>query len=299
MFNFEIHDLAGYLFRRFMVSLFFPSLFFWGALLVVYWSGDLSAHYADWMAQSLASQLWQVAIALVWVAVFASILGHRLIWITQQFEGYWPTPIGDYLSTYRKKYYQKALSQIEPNHVDAVHYDFRLPREEAFVMPTRLGNILRSAELYSKQRYEIESALIWPRLYSILPSSFSNPLNSARGSLELMLIISTLSLFFSLITGIYLIAIGGVWWLFPICFLGGFMLSYLAYSSALVSAIAYGQLVRSAFDLYKDDLRKEMGYEAPNSLDDERKFWTNLCQLIRHREEQRRNALRYTNSEAP
>ena len=70
-------------------------------------------------------------------------------------------------------------------------------------------------------------------------------------------------------------------------------MSWLAYRSALEAAITYGQLIKSAFDLYKDDLRKQMGYEQPKSLAEERAFWQSLYELIFKGEASNLEALRY------
>jgi hypothetical protein len=48
--------------------------------------------------------------------------------------------------------------------------DHNYPPFESYVMPTRFGNILRAAELYSS-RYGIDAVPLWPKLISAIPDS--------------------------------------------------------------------------------------------------------------------------------
>jgi hypothetical protein len=64
------------------------------------------------------------------------------------------------------------------------------------IMPTRLGNVLKAAEMYTTERYHLDSVLIWSRLQSSLPKKFAEPLRDAESSLDLMVTISTFILLF-------------------------------------------------------------------------------------------------------
>ena len=41
-------------------------------------------------------------------------------------------------------------------------------------------------------------------------------------------------------------------------------------------ASAWGDLVRSAFDLYLPNLAKQMGYTLPGTIEERRKFWSKM-----------------------
>jgi len=43
------------------------------------------------------------------------------------------------------------------------------PAESDRHMPTKLGNILRAAELRSKDKYGLDAVICWPRLWLLLP----------------------------------------------------------------------------------------------------------------------------------
>ena len=65
-------------------------------------------------------------------------------------------------------------------------------------MPTHLGNVLKAAELYSWERYQIDSIVIWSRLESDIPDAFSAPLQDAKTSLDLITTLAAFLLFFGI-----------------------------------------------------------------------------------------------------
>jgi hypothetical protein len=53
----------------------------------------------------------------------------------------------------------------------------------------------------------------------------------------------------------------------------GLVVCRLAYEGALERARAWGELVKSAFDLYLPDLANKIGYELPRTACERRRFW--------------------------
>lgn len=297
MFTNVLSQITGRLDSRFILTLFFPSLMFWGGLTAVYAStSGLEATVTQWRAQNVDLQLMQIIIALAGVTFFAYLLGNQLVWLTKQFEGYWQwmPVIGEHLVNLRRKHYQYLLKRLDASgHYESIYYGFPFPDEPEAVMPTRLGNILKNSEQYAYKRYDMDAVLLWPRLYAVLPEGFIKTLDGAKTSLDFMLVISTLSSLFALLAGIYLVVTGGPWWLFLLCFAGGWVVAYFAYRSALEAAVTYGQLIKSAFDLYKDALRQQLGYERPKSLEEERAFWIAVYDLTYRGEAGDPDKLRY------
>ncbi|MDQ6659504.1 MAG: hypothetical protein M3Z24_00900, partial [Chloroflexota bacterium] len=72
------------------------------------------------------------------------------------------------------------------------------PSEQTDIMPTRLGNVLKAAELYSWKRYRLDAVIIWSRLESGIPDAFSTTLQDAKTSLDLMTTLSAFILLFGL-----------------------------------------------------------------------------------------------------
>lgn len=148
------------------------------------------------------------------------------------------------------------------------------------VMPTRVGNVLKSAERYPNTRYNIDAVLIWSRLYHSFPDRFVQIITEARTTLDFALAISALSGLFSLISGIWLIVMKAPGWLFLLCFWGGALVAWLAYRSAIGSAAAYAEQVRAAFDLYRHELVKQLHLKPAQTPDEEIKQWREIRELF-------------------
>jgi hypothetical protein len=167
-----------------------------------------------------------------------------------------------------KKYYRERYLNYPP-----------CTRRES-VMPTRFGNVMKSIELYPRSRYGLSSVVIWPRLYVLLLEKNSNVielLTDARSSLESLIFISMLGLLFSALGVLYIcfgliIDIEHAGLIFLVTFWGGLAIWWVAYRGAIGSARHYGELMNTAFDLYRKDLLKALGWDKiePN---EERKYW--------------------------
>jgi hypothetical protein len=172
-----------------------------------------------------------------------------------------------------------------PQQADALTgFQYRnYPRDPARALPTRLGNILKAAEEYPayEGRYGLDAVFFWPRLFAVVPDSTRSDLSDARATFVLLLNVCTLALLFS--AGAFAALIfavihpADVFWASAG---GALVLAYLMYRSALGPAQAYGELVRSAFDLYRGDLLDQLKLSEPASFDQERTLWGNLGQMM-------------------
>ncbi|MEZ7125434.1 hypothetical protein ACBR40_08850 [Nonomuraea sp. AD125B] len=151
------------------------------------------------------------------------------------------------------------------------------PSDVAEIMPTRLGNILKNAVLHPEERYGIDAALVWPRLYPLLPADHRATLAAVRADLEFFLTISFLAGFFSTASGLFLLATGAPAGLFLLCHTGGAAVALLSYACALGPARLYGEQVKVTFDVYRGDLLAHLGHEA-GSEDEEWVLWEALAQ---------------------
>jgi hypothetical protein len=144
------------------------------------------------------------------------------------------------------------------------------------LMPTRLGNVLRAAEEYGKLTYNLDAALVWPRLVPQLPAEFQARVEQSSTPLVTMLFTATFSLLFAFIGGVALFFLSDQWWLFLGIVLGGLLLSAWCYESAIQRSVEYGTLLRTAFDLYRHELLKALGVPLPSSPLEEWELWPQL-----------------------
>jgi hypothetical protein len=172
-----------------------------------------------------------------------------------------------------------------PGQADALTgFQYRnYPKDPGRALPTRLGNILKAAEEYPayEGRYGLDAVFFWPRLIAVVPDSTRSDLSDARATFVLLLNVCTLALVFS--AGAFAALIfavihpAAVFWASAA---GALVLAYLMYRSALGPAQAYGELVRSAFDLYRGDLLDQLKLSEPASFAAERTLWDNLGQMM-------------------
>ncbi len=59
-----------------------------------------------------------------------------------------------------------------------------------------------------------------------------------------------------------------------------FAVSYMLYRAAVSQAIDWGYMVNTAFDLYRRDLLRQMGFRPPTTIEEERKLWDKLWYFI-------------------
>ena len=159
----------------------------------------------------------------------------------------------------------------------------QFPSRRDLVLPTRLGNVIRSFEDYSDRQYGIDAITLWPRLIGKIDKEYAAAVDDAKSSVDFML---NTSLFSGLLA--ILLAVAGLWyptplsspvfllsWLLEVLLFAG--LAYGFYRGAIVRASSWGSLVKGAFDLYRGDLLKQLGYtRTPKTLTEERALWDDI-----------------------
>jgi len=134
--------------------------------------------------------------------------------------------------------------------LDMLRYTF----PQGFVLPTRLGNLLRAAEEYTEHRYGLNAVLVWPRYQRLLAA-----VRAWAWGLTFLLVWMPLTAWLAWRSG------GGWAWLAPAAALGtGWLWMRLAYRLAVARAAVFGELVRAAFDLYRLGLYDALGWPRPS-----------------------------------
>jgi hypothetical protein len=199
------------------------------------------------------------------------------------------------------------------------------PSERSNIMPTRLGNVLKAAEIYPWKRYRLDAVVIWSRMESSLPDAFSTTFENAKISLDLMITLATYILIFGIPWAVWIVVHNAMmlpWWpplilalialalrlyifagiafiacLAPfflasppialartqiavILLVGIAILFWLCYQNAVQAALAYGEQIKSAFDLYRWKVLEALHLQLPKDLDEERKTWEAVDGLL-------------------
>lgn len=155
------------------------------------------------------------------------------------------------------------------------------PERESLVLPTRFGNVVRAFERYPQLIYRIEAISAWPRLQAVIPEGYMELLDEAKAQLDLWV-----NLWFgSLLVG--LTALGLLLWTgqceMAWATLAGVLLAIIVARVAQRPAGHWGILVKGAFDLYRGELCKQLGFEMPRSIAFERSMWTAVSQAFLYR----------------
>ncbi|MBM3739737.1 MAG: hypothetical protein FJW39_28555 [Acidobacteria bacterium] len=248
----------------------------WGAILapaILFWSTGFAAWglahgwgvldtVSDWKAGK------QIALGLgLAIAVFGSA---ALIWavefrVLRLLEGHWPW-WGAGITKRRRESHGARSKELQ--HQFSAGNDpesgvrwatlRRYPEKPEDHMPTRLGNILRAAELWPHDKYGLDAVVCWPRLWLVLPGEARSDLESARASLDLGVRL--------LIWSALLVAWTPLWPWFPVAAAAGVWLSY---RWAVSAAMVYGDLIESAFDMYRWRLYEALRIEMPATTAEE------------------------------
>lgn len=270
---------ASILERRFLLNAFLPAVVFFGGYLAFFlWAtGRLPRLLHSFSAARVSTQLVVVAafFALAWFcAAFISSQWRNLI---RLYEGYLfrgPLRAVAGVATPAHTSRREAL-------VGKSRFRYEYSKQEKDVLPTRLGNVLRAAELYPKERYSADFNLIWTRLGQVCPESFLKNQDQFQAALDFLVVaVSGFSLL-AVATSVTSAVTGHGVWLFLVCLLGGFALAHVAYLSAVEAAKELGEGIRTSFDLYRNELLLRLRWPLPADPKEERATWTEVNDFIR------------------
>jgi hypothetical protein len=257
--------------RRFLLNAFLPCAVFLLALAGLVGQRVAAARPALSWRSVLTGGTTTAAVVGVLVLAFvcAAFLSAQTATLTGWYEGHWAGP-GQLLAAIGRRWHQDRLSGLDPTDpaaYDRMQRDYP-PREQPDqVQPTRLGNILRNAELYPADRYGLDAVVVWPRLYPLLPDRMAGAVAAAKADVEFQLITATLAGAFAVAGTVILVATGAPGWAAQACLWGGAGLAYLCYRGALGAARRYGIQVKVAFDLYRAALLRQAGLAGDEPLE--------------------------------
>jgi hypothetical protein len=162
------------------------------------------------------------------------------------------------------------------------------PPAESGLMPLRFGNLLKAAEAYTTLRYKADAIPLWPRLLHVIPPSYYNHIEMSLNELSFLLNCTILSLAFSVLC--VLAGLLTSTHIAPdstldtrLCLLGfvaSLGMAVVFNRAAQLSVSGYGQMITSAFDLFRFDLLKQFHLNLPDDIDKERIIWKKVSDFI-------------------
>lgn len=295
MFSTVLGQVTGQLEKRFVLNALFPTLVFALALaLAVSLGADgPGSAISGWEGDDAGIKVLIAIGGLGLVFLGANVVSNASQTVILVFEGYLP-PVSCFAKPGRNRQLAIAGRLLEKSRsaptgpersaaIDA--FQRRFPSYPPHLVagdlaPTRLGNLLKSAETYAADRYGADAVRVWPRLYPLLPEAMSNSMAAARTSMEFLLTVSLLSALYVPLACLYMIAAGAplLWILFSLGVAS--LISFATYFVSFGPTISYGEQLRAAFDLYRLELFKQMRVKMPKNLAEERQAWVDLILLL-------------------
>lgn len=289
--------LGGKLADQWISTILSPAFAFWlgGFIAWVTHNGLVSLRGLEMQLNQLTPlvQTALLIVVLLVIVVSASAIQRLDLTTLRLLEGYWPRWLNwlrnlcaqwQYRSMHKKqerfdrlvaeeeKAIQEKKSILPEKRRERVQLSLKLrlaPQKPESFMPTKLGNILRSAENRPSGRYGLVSTICWPRLWLLLPSDTKQEITEAR---------ATLNTAARIILWSFLFLVWTIWaWWVPIMAL---LVAIWSYRWALSSAEVYGDLLESAFDLHRFELYKAVHFPTPKDTSEEKEKGAQLTAYL-------------------
>ncbi|MGI8334480.1 hypothetical protein ACRYCC_31400 [Actinomadura scrupuli] len=275
-------SFAGRMLERWTPRLLTAALGFWlGGLVAWLWSrpGDFGSAVRSLggrIGKLPVSQQMALLISVLLVLLTSALMSERLaLPLLRLLEGYWPRRLAGPLvrRNLRKRAQAMDLAQRLARHADedgglpaearAQLQEVeallrRLPAEAHLMMPTRLGNQLRTAEERPRERFGLDAIVCWPYLWLLIDDLARDELTVARGALN----DATRSWLWAALFGVWTF---WAWWAFPAAVVACALIYHL---NLLRAAETYGQLLEATYALNRHKLYDALRLESPDPTDE-------------------------------
>jgi hypothetical protein len=256
-----LSDFSTLFSRQFLIGFFAPPLAGLFVLSQALPDGWLPAGYR---AASGATQAVIVGVAATGAALLLSGLQRPII---RLLEGYplmrrqsWPL-VGAFVNRRLGHWtteFDKLAAELDgPPSRERTRAALRLndsfPATKESVLPTEIGNVLRSFETHPRRRYGLDGIAIWPLVNMLLSDGETTQLEDASADMHFWVN----GLLAVVITGATLataaaVESDGAWGVvFAVAVVATVVLSWLSYQAAVTSARGWGRVVRAAYDLHR------------------------------------------------
>ncbi|MDO9098797.1 MAG: hypothetical protein Q7U60_11845 [Candidatus Methanoperedens sp.] len=133
------------------------------------------------------------------------------------------------------------------------------------ILPTRLGNIFKSIEIYPEWKYGMNGVFFWTRIQLVMSEENKNTLDKMRAFLDMFVELTWIFLV-AAITYSIVLAYNENYILAGVSLVVFMLCSLVSYGMAIESALNFGLYVRSIFDLYREDLWTKLNNGIFNNI---------------------------------
>lgn len=181
-----------------------------------------------------------------------------------------------------KQEYDHARDQLDDQRaMNLLLERFRTYPPDEEVMPTALGNAIRSAETYGWERYRIDVVTLWYHLQSVIPDNLRADEDRARSSIDFQICALYLSLCITGLSGLTIAITGYSSTAVAVAVLP-VALAALFYRGAVVATHEWRKTVEAIVDLGRAPLADSLDLALPSSLETEREMWRVVGQIVKY-----------------
>lgn len=157
----------------------------------------------------------------------------------------------------------------------------RYPTDLRRVMPTRLGNVLRSAEDYAgRERYGLDAIFWIPLIYPLMSPAMVAWLDDTRTELDVNVRFTWMWATVALGSTILLMPTLSPWLVISLVALG---LAHISYFASIEAATSYGIALARAIDIYRFEALDALHLALPRDHDTERKWFPIVEAMLKNR----------------
>lgn len=281
--------------KNFVIGFLLPVLiFFVAAAGLFHDTAAVGFIYVAILQEKSFTSLTIIVLAIWSTAVLLMVWNHAIYQVLEGYIG--PFNRENWRALMRKQFMRErdVLRNMPPDEPDYIRrfITFRrtYPYDADYILSTRFGNLIRSFETYSLNVYGVDAIPAWHRLSAVIPKDFAGKVDDARAEVNFWINLWVLAILF-----MALAAARFVWdvyaniipdnfksvvmhasmihWEFAVLSFLAISIAFFAYSFAIDRALEWGDLVKSAFDLYLPSLAKTLGYDLPPTKDRQLAFW--------------------------
>jgi hypothetical protein len=149
------------------------------------------------------------------------------------------------------------------------------------ILPTKLGNVFKSMEIYPTMKYGMNGVFFWTRIQLSMKEENKTSLDKSRAYVDMFVELTWIFIFAAIVYS--MVFAFNKSYISSAVSLGIFTIfSYGSYKMAVQSALDFGNYVRSIYDLYRDDLWEEINKGIFDNLGkmNEKERWENIFRYL-------------------
>lgn len=158
----------------------------------------------------------------------------------------------------------------------------KYPDDPAYILPSPFGNVIAAAEQYPRKVLGMDTVALWPFLVPTLTrKNYAQFILREQAVMSFLVNTTVILALFGFLLGITEWLLYGWSWvlagklaLVAVCCAVTFLLS-------IQGAAGWGATMRTAFVLFREDLRSELHLRRPSDYEDERLLWEMASNFLR------------------